>query len=164
MRQEADLALPALLQQPPRLRQKLAESLQLLAGDTPDSWPLLALLRHHLAPPARTLRRPRAEPDDSRQVLRTLADCARSGAPDAYAAACAQLDLPALPMTVAQSAFNGALQRLAGAPLMQRLRLLSACALAVSHDGVVEVAELELLRAIGAALDCPLPPLAGVAA
>jgi hypothetical protein len=32
---------------------------------------------------------------------------------------------------------------------------------AVGHDGVVEVDELETLRLIGAALDCPLPPLAG---
>ena len=156
-----DLALPTLLQQPPRQRQELLNALQALAGVTPGNWPLLALLRHHLAPPAHTLRSPKAEPDDVRQVLRTLADCASDGAPDAYAAACRQLDLPALPITTAQAAFNGALQRLAGAPLMQRLRLLSACALAVGHDGVVEVAELELLRAIGAALDCPLPPLAG---
>ena len=159
-----DLALPALQAQPPAWRLKLVDDLQALAGGASGNWPLLALLRHHLLPSAHTRRSPQAEPDDIRQVLRTLADCASDGAPDAYAAACAQLDLPALPMTVAQSAFNGALQRLAGAPLMQRLRLLSACALAVSHDGVVEVAELELLRAIGAALDCPLPPVGGKAA
>lgn len=153
-----------MLTQPPAWRLKLVDDLQALAGGASGNWPLLALLRHHLLPSAHTRRSPQAEPDDVRQVLRTLADCASDGAPDAYAAACAQLDLPALPTTVAQAAFNGALQRLAGAPLMQRLRLLSACALAVSHDGVVEVAELELLRAIGAALDCPLPPLVGKAA
>lgn len=156
-----DLALPALQAQPLHWRQKFVDDLQALAGNEPGHWPLLALLRHHLVPPARPRYSPQTAPDDVRQVLCTLAGCASGGAPDAYAAACARLDLPAPPVTVAHSAFDGALRRLAGAPLMQRLQLLSACALAVSHDGVVEVAELELLRAIGAALDCPLPPLAG---
>jgi len=66
-------------------------------------------------------------------VLRTLADCAGTGAADAYAVACGTLGLPAL----------------------------AAGAVAVGHDGVVELDELEMLRLIGAALDCPLPPLAG---
>ena len=161
-----DLALPVLHDQPPAWRQKFVDDLQALGAGELGNWPLLALLRHHLAPPARALRRARTEPDDIRQVLHTLADCASDSgaAPDAYAAACRHLGQPATPVMTTQSAFDGALQRLAGAPLMQRLRLLSACALAVGHDGVVEVPELELLRAIGAALDCPLPPLAGLAA
>lgn len=158
-----DLALPALLQLPQAQRRKLVDDLHILAGGEATNWPLLALLRHHLAPSLHTLRSPRAEAHDIRQVLRMLADCASGGAPDAYAAACRQLDLADVPTTAERSAFDAALQGLAGAPLMRRLGLLSACALAVSHDGVVEVAELELLRAIGATLNCPLPPLAGTA-
>lgn len=43
------------------------------------------------------------------------------------------------------------------APLPQQT-LLSALALAIQHDGVITVAEAELLRAIADSLHCPLPP------
>ena len=94
-----------------------------------------------------------------RDVLRTLADCVDGGAADAYAAACDRLGLAPQPVVAERAAFEAALQRLAGAPLAQRLGLLAAGAVAVSHDGGVEADELETLRLIGAALDCPLPPL-----
>jgi Zn-dependent protease with chaperone function len=156
-----DLALPALQAQPPAWRADLLDALHALAADRPDAWPALALLRHHLAPARRGRGGAAAGPDDIRQVLRTLADCAGTGAADAYAVACGTLGLPALAVTADRVAFEAALQRLAGAPLTQRLGLLAAGAVAVGHDGVVELDELEMLRLIGAALDCPLPPLAG---
>jgi Zn-dependent protease with chaperone function len=156
-----DLALPVLQAQPAPWRADLLAALGALAADTPDRWPALALLRHHLVPAPRARGGAHAAADDARQVLRTLADCAGTGTDDAYAAACARLQLPAQPVTAERGAFETALQRLAAAPLAQRLALVAAGAVAVGHDGVVEVDELETLRVIGAALDCPLPPLAG---
>ena len=41
--------------------------------------------------------------------------------------------------------------------------LVQALAKTVGHDGKVTVAEAELLRAICASLNCPLPPILGVA-
>jgi Zn-dependent protease with chaperone function len=49
------------------------------------------------------------------------------------------------------------------APAIKR-RLLHAATTAVAHDGVATVAEGELLRAVAAALDSPMPPLLGTAA
>lgn len=37
--------------------------------------------------------------------------------------------------------------------------LLEACSAGVAHDGKINLGEAELLRAVAAALDCPLPPL-----
>ncbi|MGE0809468.1 MAG: M48 family metalloprotease [Immundisolibacter sp.] len=156
-----DLALPVLQAQPAAWQADLLHALHTLAGDAPDTWPVLALLRHHLAPAGSRRGSAGAAEADLRQVLRTLADCAGGGGDDAYAAACGKLDLPAIPVAAERAAFEAALQRLALAPLAQRLALLGAGAVAVGHDGVVEVDELETLRLIGAALDCPLPPLAG---
>lgn len=42
-----------------------------------------------------------------------------------------------------------------------RKSLLRALGSTVSHDGYVSVAEAELLRAVCASLDCPLPPILG---
>jgi len=41
--------------------------------------------------------------------------------------------------------------------------LLQALAKTVGHDGKVTAAEAELLRAICASLNCPLPPILGLA-
>jgi hypothetical protein len=43
------------------------------------------------------------------------------------------------------------------APL-EKEPLLAACAHLVSADGNVKLVEHELLRAVAAALDCPMPP------
>lgn len=42
---------------------------------------------------------------------------------------------------------------------LQKPRLLKAMATCISSDGLVKVEEAELLRAVGALLDCPIPPL-----
>lgn len=156
-----DLALPALLALPLAQRRRLLDDLHELAGTRPAQWAVLALLRHHLAPPGRRAAGSGSQADAARQVLATLAECADAGGEAAYRAACARLELPAQAVKAERAAFEDALGHLANAPLARRLRLLAACALAVSHDGVIEVDELETLRVIGAALDCPLPPLAG---
>jgi Zn-dependent protease with chaperone function len=53
-----------------------------------------------------------------------------------------------------------ALDRLAAASPPIKQRLLVAGSYVVSADGRVLVTEFELLRAVAAALDCPMPPLA----
>ena len=42
---------------------------------------------------------------------------------------------------------------------MEKARLVKALFAAVTYDGTIRVAEAELMRLVGAVLDCPLPPL-----
>jgi Zn-dependent protease with chaperone function len=56
---------------------------------------------------------------------------------------------------------DAALDRLAIASLPIKQRLVTAAAHVVSADGVILIEEAELLRAISAALDVPMPPLLG---
>lgn len=55
--------------------------------------------------------------------------------------------------------FSEALARLNGLKYRFKARLIEACTAAISSDGKVTITEAELLRAIGARLDCPIPPL-----
>jgi Zn-dependent protease with chaperone function len=57
------------------------------------------------------------------------------------------------------SAIDTALDRLSEASPAVKKTVLHACRETVSHDGVVELREYELLRAIADALDSPMPPL-----
>lgn len=56
---------------------------------------------------------------------------------------------------------HDALTDLAGLSPLLKKPLLDACIDCISHDGRLQVAEVELVRAIGEALDCPVPPLPG---
>jgi len=51
-----------------------------------------------------------------------------------------------------------ALERLSQLAPLEKEPLLAACAELVAADGNVKLVEHELLRAVGAALDCPMPP------
>jgi hypothetical protein len=57
-----------------------------------------------------------------------------------------------------------ALDKLEQASAAVKKRVLKAATLSVVADGVVTVAEGELLRAIADSLDCPMPPLLGAEA
>jgi Zn-dependent protease with chaperone function len=59
---------------------------------------------------------------------------------------------------------DAALDKLAGASGPIKQRLLMAAAHVVSADGVLLTREAELLRAVAAALDVPVPPIAAAAA
>ncbi len=61
------------------------------------------------------------------------------------------------------AAIDAALDRLAEASPKVKRSVLSACRATVAHDGIVDLREYELLRAIADALDCPMPPLPLVA-
>lgn len=94
-------------------------------------------------------------------------------APEAFAAGASQLKLiePQLRYVEADESqferLNSALDKLAAASFPIRQRTIIAGAHVVSADGQVSITEAELLRAVSAALDCPMPPLrasAGVTA
>ena len=59
------------------------------------------------------------------------------------------------------AALDAALEKLAGASGPIKQRTLLAGAHTISANGSISVSEFELLRAIAAALDVPLPPLSG---
>lgn len=97
-------------------------------------------------------------------VLSVLAHASAHDSENAYAAGVAQLKLlegrlrP--PTTRADlAALDAALDKLSTASAPIKHRLLTAAAYVVTFDDQVNVEEYELLRAIAAALDVPLPPL-----
>ena len=53
---------------------------------------------------------------------------------------------------------SDALERMSQLAPLEKEPLLAACAQLVSADGNVKLVEHELLRAVAAALDCPMPP------
>jgi Zn-dependent protease with chaperone function len=100
-------------------------------------------------------------------VLSALARAATTDpawAARAFAAGAAQLRLieSGLPFAADSgfAALDAALDKLAAASLPIKQRTLAAAAVVVTADGRLLIAEAELLRAIAAALDCPMPPLA----
>ena len=54
--------------------------------------------------------------------------------------------------------FDRALENLATASLSVKKTILTACSAAVVHDGIVNDAQFELLRAVADTVDCPIPP------
>lgn len=105
-------------------------------------------------------------------VLSVLARTAVSdpaAAAAAFSAGAAQLKLvePRLAFldasTASLAALDTALDKLAAASGPIKQRTLVAAAHVVGADGQVRIAEAELLRAVAAALDVPMPPLAAVA-
>jgi Zn-dependent protease with chaperone function len=108
--------------------------------------------------------------DEISVVLSALAHVSsddKQAAAKAFAAGTGQLrmfegGLPFLGPDACQiKQLDAALDRLATASLPIKQRLVTAAAHVVSADGVILIEEAELLRAISAALDVPMPPLSG---
>ncbi|MDP3846870.1 MAG: M48 family metallopeptidase [Pseudomonas sp.] len=83
-------------------------------------------------------------------------------AAQALAKACAAL--PFEPLTLAArspalKSLDAALKRLSQLLPLQKPRLLKAMAICIAHDGRINAAEAELMRAVADTLDCPMPPL-----
>ncbi len=102
-------------------------------------------------------------------VLSVLARASTSDdaiAPQAFAAGAAQIKLIESQLHYSDerardlAAFDAALDKLASASLPIKQRTLVAAAHVVQADGQVLICEFELLRAVSAALDIPMPPLA----
>jgi tellurite resistance protein len=67
-----------------------------------------------------------------------------------------------MPVTELSTARLGeALERLRHLQPFQKPRVLKACVEAAAADGTFRLAEAELVRAVAATLDCPLPPVIG---
>lgn len=110
--------------------------------------------------------------DEISTVLSILARASTSddaAAPQAFAAGAAQIKLIESKLRYSEerardlAAFDAALDKLASASLPIKQRTLVAAAHVVQADGQVLVCEFELLRAVSAALDIPMPPLATAA-
>jgi hypothetical protein len=106
-------------------------------------------------------------------VLSALAHASSADAAEAaraFAVGAAQLKLVEGRIALLSEADSGlvqldaALDKLAGASGPIKQRLLMAAAHVVSADGVLLTQEAELLRAVAAALDVPVPPIAAAAA
>jgi hypothetical protein len=88
-----------------------------------------------------------------------------AAAADAFAEGAGQLKLISDRLALSDAehsslaALDAALDRLAGASGPIKQRTLVAAAHVVAADGQVLVAEAELLRAVAATLDCPMPPI-----
>ena len=94
---------------------------------------------------------------------------ARAGGADEPAAQLAfkhagnELPFPLAPMLSSSasglSALEPALRRLSLLWPLQKPQLLKAMARCIEHDGQINAAEAELMRAVADILDCPMPPL-----
>jgi hypothetical protein len=137
------------------------------------------LLRHLVAyflertppPPRYTTFAPLVKPTEV--VLSALARAGES-TPDragrAFAAGVQSLEWPGVRMELSPQEttdlmqLDAALKTLDAASRPLKKQILLACAACVGLDGRVTVEEGELLRAISDSIDCPMPPLIGVAA
>ncbi len=88
--------------------------------------------------------------DDAVSAFRQGSDLLQSGAPIGALLAVTDCTLQKL---------DHALDRLAQTNALVKRRVLLAGARTVSADGIIDVSEGELLRAIADSLDCPMPPL-----
>jgi Zn-dependent protease with chaperone function len=140
---------------------------------TLDEFVLLTIVRQQLGASAA-----RPEPvahrsifevtDDARVVLALLAHTGAAGPGEARAAfergtQALRLPAAALPPSgdVALARVGDSFDRLRRlAPFVKRL-FLESCVETVTADDTLGLAEAELLRAIAAALDCPVPPILG---
>jgi Zn-dependent protease with chaperone function/uncharacterized tellurite resistance protein B-like protein len=135
---------------------------------TPEEAVLLTLVRRALAPtvgrttPVR-YRSIREVAGEARLVLSLLAHAGSDDTAAAFARGAATLELPtSAPVARDATDFAGigdALDRLASLAPFVKGRLLEACVETVVADATVSVVEAETLRAVAAALDCPLPPI-----
>ncbi len=169
------LSLPALKTLRPSALTPFFETLDALVHTdgrvSPFEFALQKLLQRHLAAsraPARAsivqFHSFQAVADAISTVLSTLAHASDRDSNEAYAAGAAQLPLSTanlgpLALTIDLFALDAALDKLAIASGPIKQRLLKAAVHVVISDGDVQVEEYELLRAIAATLDVPLPPL-----
>ena len=169
-----ELALPALKQLPQKQRDAfLAEVNRVVEEDrkvTLAEFVQATLLRQHLregaGKPIRTQYGKVAEvAGDALAVLSLIAHASRGDAAAAFAKgkAILGLELPGpTPLAELSTARLGeALERLRHLQPFQKPRVLKACLETAAADGKFRLAEAELVRAVAATLDCPLPPVIG---
>ena len=169
-----ELALPALKQFEQKRRDAfLAEVGRLVEADrkvTLAEFVQATLLRQHLregaGKPIRTKFGKIGDvAQDAHVVLSLIAHASRGDAAAAHARGKAILgiELPG-PVPVAElstARIGEALERLRHLEPFAKPRVLKACLETAAADGKFYLAEVELVRAVAATLDCPLPPVIG---
>jgi uncharacterized tellurite resistance protein B-like protein len=173
-----DLALPALKQAPEAARQELLAALEtVIHADRRVSlheFVILTLARNQLAPrgkPGDAGNRKLAELQGAAVILLSLMAHAgtRQDATGERGTALAAamraglkelgfVDTPAAGALTLEAA-AAALQSLKDLAPMQKALLVKGLFATVTADGTIRVVEAELMRLVGAVLDCPLPPL-----
>jgi Zn-dependent protease with chaperone function len=169
-----ELALPALKEFPQKRRDAfLAEVTRRVAADrkvTLSEFVQATLLRQHLRegagkPIPTKFRKVEEVAQDAHIVLSLIAHASRGDTDAAHAKGRAVLgiELPsALPVAeLTATRLGEALERLRHLQPFQKPRVLKACVEAAAADGTFRLAEAELVRAVAATLDCPLPPVIG---
>ena len=169
-----ELALPALKQLPQQRRDAfLAEVNRAVEADqkvTLAEFVQATLLRQHLRagagkPIPTQYRKVEEVALDAQLVLSLIAHASQGDTAAAHAKGRAVLgiDLPGpVPAAELSTARLGeALERLRHLQPFQKPRVLKACLEAAAADGRFRLAEAELVRAVAATLDCPLPPVIG---
>jgi hypothetical protein len=173
-----EVRLPVMALAGPSLRRLTAAERETLAGRltavveadrrvTLEESVLLAVARRHLALTAGKnvrvrFRSVREVPDDARLVLSLLAHAGHGDPAAAFARGMAVLELPGAPVpreAMESARIGDALDRLALLAPFVKGRVLEACVETAVADAAVSVVEAEMLRAVAAALDCPLPPI-----
>jgi len=167
-----DLAMPALKQlavdQFAALKANLALLIRADGRVALLEWTLLRIVERNVEG-VRAQASRYALPELATEVRVVLSLLARAGGVDEAAAQRAfnQADSE-LPFSVGQllaadasglSALERALRRLSLLRPLQKPQLLKAMARCIEHDGQINAAEAELLRAVADILDCPMPPL-----
>ncbi|WP_193165947.1 M48 family metallopeptidase [Microbulbifer hainanensis] len=170
-----DLCVPALKELVPQQYQVFKRNLiKLLRSDGRVDlweWALYRVLMHAIegSPDRQRLSsKSAAHNDAARFILAAVAHAGQADYLPAKRAFESGLSAMQLPITPLPAAGDITLQRLDKAiaiaatlrPL-QKPALLKAMAATMTHDGVVEAEEIELLRAVADSLDCPMPPVLG---
>ena len=168
----AELALPAVKAQPqPQRDQFLAQFATLVERDgrvTLREFVLLTLLRQRLrdgaGKPIATRYGSVAEiAADARALLALVARASGDASGSAFAAGARILgvawDAPPVGEKLASASVSTSLERLRLLAPFAKPALLRACVEIVMADGRLRLAEAEILRAIAATLDCPIPPV-----
>jgi Zn-dependent protease with chaperone function len=169
-----DLALPLLKRLPQRERDAFVTQInRLVEADgkvTLAEFVQATLLGQHLRegagkPIPTKFRKVENVARDAHLVLSLVAHASQGDTDAAFAKGKAILgvDLPG-PLAVAQissARLGEALERLRHLQPFEKPRVLKACVEAAAADGVFRLAEAEVVRAVAATLDCPLPPVIG---
>jgi Zn-dependent protease with chaperone function/uncharacterized tellurite resistance protein B-like protein len=173
----AEMSAPALRTLPAAERRALRGVLRALAdadaGMSTFEWALLRILERHAhledgsAPRVRRRSEPLTEhAREAALVLSALAHAGAAGDPERAAAAFARgLDAAQLPADTAllppgqcgAAALDRAVLALDEVLPTDQRRLLHGCAEAAAADGSLDAAEVDLLRALAALWDCPIP-------
>jgi hypothetical protein len=170
-----DLALPALRglsdEQYRMFRRNLDALVRMDRRINLFEWALRQILLHNLEPQF-TNRQPRAVRHTALEAVRThievllslLVNACVRDEPEraaAFAAACKELEMPALrrhsPDGMDLETLGGALEELALLKPLLKPRLLKACLACITRDREYSPEEMELMRALADTLDCPMP-------